>query len=147
MFGSNLLERRNKTERIADQAWEHLVSAVAAAGDTARSAKRASAQLADTARAAKRNTAYIADEVSDRVGPAADEAWHRASAAFDALAGRRPPRPWTWIIGAGVIGAAIGWAAGTAARTALARADEHRATNEVEFVDADRPGNAASLNT
>ena len=28
MFGTNLLDRRSKPERIADQAWDHLLSAV-----------------------------------------------------------------------------------------------------------------------
>ena len=52
MFGTNLLDRRSKPERIADQAWEHLLSAVSYAGDsvrdTARSACTASQVRAST---------------------------------------------------------------------------------------------------
>lgn len=102
MFGSRILERRSRPERIADQAWEQLVSAVGSAGDSARSARRTTSQLADGA--------------GDRVGSVADEARQRARAASDALAGRRPGLRWTWITGAGLVGAAIGWAVGTAAR-------------------------------
>ncbi|MFD0822815.1 hypothetical protein ACFQ0D_31835, partial [Micromonospora zhanjiangensis] len=83
MFGTNLLERRSRTERIADQAWQHLVAAVTSAGDTVRDTAR------DTARSAKLSGTDLADEARDRVGSAADEAWQRATRAFDALAGRR----------------------------------------------------------
>ncbi|MEV0731311.1 hypothetical protein [Polymorphospora sp. NPDC050346] len=128
MFGTNLLDRRSKPERIADQAWQHLSSVLDSAGDTARSAGR--------------GTAHFADEAGDRVATMADEAWHRAGAAFDALAGRRTTSsmPWAWIIGAGVVGAALGWAVGTAARAAVARSRDDDHDERIEFVDADRPG-------
>lgn len=134
MSGSTTLERRSRPERIADQAWEHLVAVVNSAGDGARSAGRGASQLADDA--------------GDRIGSVADEAWQRATAAVDALAGRRPGLPWTWIIGAGLVGAAIGWAAGTAARTVIAR-DGYGAsgTDRVEFVDVDRPNSPVTLDT
>lgn len=132
MFGTTMLERRSKPERIADQAWEHLVSAINSASGSARSAKR--------------RTSHFADEAGDRVGSTADEAWQRATTAFDALAGRRPGLPWTWIMGAGLIGAAVGWAAATAARTAIASGgDESRTNGRVEFVDVDRPSTPVSL--
>ncbi|MEK8109823.1 hypothetical protein NKG94_45990 [Micromonospora sp. M12] len=51
MFGTNLLDRRSKPERIADQAWEHLLSVVNSAGDSVR----------DTARAARHNSSDLAD--------------------------------------------------------------------------------------
>ncbi|GAB3812470.1 hypothetical protein [Micromonospora zhanjiangensis] len=139
MFGTNLLERRSRTERIADQAWQHLVAAVTSAGDTVRDTAR------DTARSAKLSGTDLADEARDRVGSAADEAWQRATRAFDALAGRRPSLPWGLLIGAGLIGAAVGWAAGTAARTALARGDRELTSEQVEFVDVDRPSSPMSL--
>jgi hypothetical protein len=113
MLSTPWTDRRGRAERIATQAWEHLVSAVESAGETARSA---------------------AGGADDKVGSAKDEAWRRASAAFDALAGRRPQRPWLLILAAGLAGAAIGWAAGTAARTAIARGSEE---DRIEIVEAD----------
>ena len=126
MFGSSLLDRRSKPERIADQAWEQLLSAVGSAGDSVR----------DAARSARRNGSGLADDASDLVGSAAEEARRRATLAFDALAGRRPALPWTLLIAAALAGAAIGWAAGTAARAAGGRSRE---LEEIEFVDVDRP--------
>ncbi|RIV38011.1 hypothetical protein [Micromonospora radicis] len=130
MFGSNLLERRSKPERIADQAWQQLVSAVNTAGDNIR----------DTARSARHTSTGLAGDAGELVGSAADEARHRASRAFDALAGRRPALPWTLLIGAALVGAAIGWAAGTAARAAGSR---DRAVDDIEFVDVQRPDSPA----
>ncbi|MGW4498041.1 hypothetical protein ACWENR_05395 [Micromonospora sp. NPDC004336] len=128
MFGTNLLDRRSKPERIADQAWQHLVSAVSSAGDTVRSARR--------------NGSGLADEAGDLVGSAADEARRRATLAFDALAGRRPALPWALLAAAALAGAAIGWAAGTAARAAGSR---DRAADDIEFVDVDRPSSPVGL--
>ncbi|MFG2100757.1 hypothetical protein ACGFJ5_09140 [Micromonospora echinaurantiaca] len=132
MFGTNLLDRRSKPERIADQAWQQLVSAVSSAGDSVR----------DTARSARRGGSGLADGAGDLVGSAADEARRRASLAFDALAGRRPALPWTLLIAAALAGAAIGWAAGTAARAAGSR---DRAADDIEFVDVDRPNSPVGL--
>lgn len=131
MFGTNLLDRRSKPERIADQAWEHLLSVVNSAGDSVR----------DTARAARDNSSDLADGAGDLVGSAADEARRRASLAFDALAGRQPALPWTLLIGAALVGAAVGWAVGSAARAAGSRDDS--AVDDVEFVDVDRPNSPA----
>jgi len=133
MFGTNLLDRRSKPERIADQAWQHLVSTISSAGDSVR----------DTARSARRGGFDLADEASDLVGSAADQARHRATLALDALAGRRPTLPWTLLIGAALAGAAIGWAASTAARAAGSR--ENRALDDIEFVDVDRPNSPVGL--
>ncbi|MFC3500680.1 hypothetical protein ACFOOK_06825 [Micromonospora krabiensis] len=127
MFGTNLLDRRSRPERIADQAWQHLVSVVGSAGDSVR----------DTARSARRGGHRLGDEAGDLVGSAADEARRRATLAFEALAGRRPALPWTLLISAALVGAAIGWAAGTAARAAGSREDT--AVDDIEFVDVDRP--------
>ncbi|WP_374537558.1 hypothetical protein [Micromonospora aurantiaca (nom. illeg.)] len=132
MFGSNLLDRRGKAERVADQAWQNLLSAAGSAGDSVR----------DATRTARRSSSGLADDATDLVGSAADEARRRASLAFDALAGRRPARPWTLLIAAARAGAAIGWAAGTAARAAGSR---DRAADEIEFVDVDRPNSPAGL--
>ncbi|ADL48236.1 hypothetical protein AB0N38_17620 [Micromonospora aurantiaca] len=132
MFGSNLLDRRGKAERVADQAWQNLLSAAGSAGDSVR----------DATRTARRSSSGLADDATDLVGSAADEARRRASLAFDALAGRRPALPWTLLIAAALAGAAIGWAAGTAARAAGSR---DRAADEIEFVDVDRPNSPAGL--
>ncbi|QGN47449.1 hypothetical protein GKC29_11770 [Micromonospora sp. WMMC415] len=133
MFGTKLLDRRGRPERIADQAWQHLVSAVSSAGDSVR----------DTARSARRGGTDLADDASDLVGTAAEEARRRATLAFDALAGRRPALPWTLLISAALVGAAIGWAAGTAARAVGSRSD--RSVDDIEFVDVDRPSSPANL--
>ncbi|NBE84717.1 hypothetical protein [Micromonospora rubida] len=133
MFGTDLLERRSKPERIADQAWQHLVSTVSSAGDSVR----------DTARSARRNGSGLADDAGDLVGSAAEEARRRALRAFDSLAGRRPALPWTLLIGAALVGAAVGWAAGSAARAVAGR--DYRDADDVEFVDVDRPDSPVGL--
>lgn len=131
MFGTTLLDRR-RPERIADQAWQHLASAVSSAGDSVR----------DTARSARRGGSGLADDATDLVGSAAEEARRRATLAFDALAGRRPALPWTLLISTALVGAALGWAAGTAARAAGSRT---RDADEIEFVDVDRPNSPVGL--
>ncbi|MGV9808298.1 hypothetical protein [Micromonospora chersina] len=88
MFGSTLLDRRSKPERVADQAWQQLLAAAGSAGDSVR----------DAARSARRNSSGLADDATDLVGSAAEEARRRASLAFDALAGRRPALPWTQFV-------------------------------------------------
>lgn len=120
MLSTPWTDRRGRAERIATQAWDHLVSAMESAGDTARSA---------------------AGDAEDKVGSAKDEAWRRASAAFDALAGRRTHSPWLLILGAGLAGAAIGWVAGTAARAAITRASE----DQIEIIEADAERRATTL--
>ncbi|MFI5832642.1 hypothetical protein ACIA5A_03085 [Micromonospora sp. NPDC051300] len=132
MFGSSLIDRRSKPERVADQAWQHLLAAAGSAGDSVR----------DVTRTARRSSSGLADDATDLVGSAAEEARRRASLAFDALAGRRPALPWTLLIAAALAGAAIGWAAGTAARAAGSR---ERGADEIEFVDVDRPNSPAGL--
>lgn len=132
MFGSTLLDRRSRPERITDQAWQQLVSALDSAGDTVK----------DAARSARRNGSGLADDATGLVGSAAEEARRRASLAFDALAGRRPALPWTLLIAAALAGAALGWAAGTAARAAGSRVRE---LDEIEFVDVDRPDSPVGL--
>jgi hypothetical protein len=133
MIGSSMLNRRGRTEQVAEQAWQQLVARVAAAGDTAVSATRSS---------------RLADTLGARVAAVTDEARYRANAALDALAGRRPATPWSWIAGATLIGVAIGIVAGAfGGATARARADKASTdTNDrVEFVDVDRPSAPVSL--
>ncbi|WP_326552553.1 hypothetical protein [Micromonospora sp. NBC_01813] len=126
MFATNLLERRRKPQRITDQAWDQLVSAVGSAGDAARLARR--------------HTSHMASEAGHRVGPATGEARHRAMAAVDALAGRRPAMPWAWIAGAAAAGVALGWLAGAMARSAIAHRDGADSVDaRIEFVEVDEP--------
>ncbi|BEL09281.1 hypothetical protein Q0Z83_074720 [Actinoplanes sichuanensis] len=107
-----MFAKKNRAERTAEEAWEHLSSAWATAGDSAGRAGRKSRRLASRA--------------GDRVTSVTDEAVTRAAAAADALAGRRPSRPWLLIAGVGLLGAALGWAAASTARAAI----ERRAENE-----------------
>ncbi|HEX7745867.1 MAG TPA: hypothetical protein VF462_11465 [Micromonosporaceae bacterium] len=134
MFGTSMLSRRGRAEQVAEQAWEHLLATVTSAGDTARSATRSSTRLADN--------------VGERVSSVADEALYRANRAFDALAGRRPGLPWSWIAGAALVGVAVGWAAGNASRAALSRGPATaNPSNRVEFVDVDKPSAPVSLDS
>ncbi|WP_121156278.1 hypothetical protein [Micromonospora pisi] len=138
MFGTNLVAHRSKPEKITDQAWAHLQSTFGSAGDSVRDAAR------HTAHSARRGTVHLADGASNRVSSVKDEAWRRATAASAALAGRRPGLPWLWIIGAAGIGAALGWAAGSAARAMIAREGDEPGTSEgVEFVELSPPPNAS----
>ncbi|MEV4619967.1 hypothetical protein AB0J74_14825 [Asanoa sp. NPDC049573] len=138
MFGTNLMDRRSRTERITDDAWDHLRTFV----DSARSRTSGLAGLASDAGSAVSGAVGAVGGAASVVGGATDEARRRASLAYDALAGRRMPMPWTVVIAAAAIGAAIGWAAGSASRAAIARmgdqADNGR-VDEIEFVEADRP--------
>ncbi|MGI5214511.1 hypothetical protein [Plantactinospora sp. CA-290183] len=144
MLGTNLLDRRSKPERIADQAWEHLTNTMSSAGDSVRHAAHG------TIDPVRRTGSQLTGQAGDLVSTAADEAWHRANRAYDALAGRRPGLPWGWLIGAGLLGAALGWAAGTAARAAIARAENElpaAETEPVDFVDVDRSSSTVRLDT
>jgi len=139
MFGSTLMDRRSRTERIADDAWEQLRSFVDTAKGSARHAGRRGAGLAGDAGGALTGAVGAVGGAASVVGGAADEARRRAGRAFDALAGRRPPIPWTLVVAAAALGAAIGWAAGSASRAAIARmGDSAERVDELEFVEADR---------
>ena len=143
-----MFSRTNKAERTASQAWDYLSSAMAAATDSARDAGTHAVDVT-SAKAAKltgragrksakfgakaRTNALLAGAAgglagaagaAGKVNAAADEAWTRANAAANALAGRKPGLPWGLLVGAGLLGAAIGWAAATTARAALERQAE-----------------------
>ncbi|HWS34546.1 MAG TPA: hypothetical protein VN408_17625 [Actinoplanes sp.] len=94
-----MFARKNRAEKTADEAWEHLSHAWSAAGETAGRA-------------------------GDRVTSVTDEALTRAGAAADALSGKRPARPWGLIAVVALIGVATGWAVASAARAALERQAE-----------------------
>jgi ElaB/YqjD/DUF883 family membrane-anchored ribosome-binding protein len=107
--------RKNRTERTAEQAWEYLTSAMSTAETHAGKAGRKSRKLAKRA----------ADQAGGRVSSVTDEAWVRANAAANALAGHKPSRPWGLILVAGALGVAAGWAAASTARAALERQAEN----------------------
>lgn len=113
-MGTNLLNRKTKTEKATQQAWDYLKHTVDSAGDLAGSTRSTVSSAAGT------------------LGAAGSEAKIRAHAALDALAGRRPSMPWTWIAGAAVIGALAGFAVTVAARRTLA---ERPADDEIAEAD------------
>lgn len=148
-----MFSRTSTAERTAAQAWDYLSSAMAAAGEgarsagkqTAKSASKRSSVIAEVAgekstwlaaeagrRGSKladqagRRSSELADVAGSKAASVAEEAWARANAAADALAGRRPPMPWGLIVGAGILGAVIGWVTASTVQAALTR----RAENE-----------------
>ena len=118
----------SKAERTATQAWEYLSSAMSSAGETAAKAASVAGEQASKA----------ASVAGDRGQELADEAWLRASAAADALAGRRPGRPWALIALAGLAGVALGWGAAAYTRRTLAlqAAEEERELAETAVIVA-----------
>jgi hypothetical protein len=144
-----MFSRKNKAERTAAQAWDYLSSAMAAAGESARDVGKHTAEMASAkasglagkagksssklANKAGRRSAKLADKASSRVNSVADEAWARANAAANALAGRRPPRPWGLLAAFALVGVALGWAAATTARSALERQAENE---ELELAES-----------
>ncbi|MDY7086361.1 MAG: hypothetical protein SYR96_14775 [Actinomycetota bacterium] len=126
-----MFSSRTKSERTAAQAWEYLSAAMAAAGDTARDTGDKAAKLAGKAsdqghRLAGKShkLAGKGHKLAGKASGKADLAWNRANAAAAALAGRKPSRPWGLILGAGLLGAAVGYAVATSARAALERQAE-----------------------
>ena len=131
-----MFKRKSRAERVADEAWDNLVSAIESAGDVARSVGRRTADLAsgiaDEAQSRLRDGAgSVRDSAKDRAGVAKeraggikDEAWNRAGNALDALAGRKPPKPWGWFGIAVLGGIAVGWAVAAAAPKAIMAAKQ-----------------------
>lgn len=94
---------------------------MAAAGDSAKETADLAGKAGRKARKASKQSYKLAGKASDK----ADVAWTRANAAYAALAGRRPPRPWGLIAGVGLLGIAVGWAVASSARAALERQAEN----------------------
>jgi hypothetical protein len=112
--------RKNRAERTATQAWEHLSAAMANAGEAGKhTADSAAGAATDLAGKAGRTSRRLAGRAGDKVGYVTDEAWHRANAAANALAGRKPARPWGLIALVALAGLAAGWAVAGVARAAL----------------------------
>ena len=125
MFGNQT--RRDKAERIAGQAWEHLTSAV----DTAESS---------VSKARKRAESLYGD-TSHKIGSGSKEAKVRARDAYDALTGRRRRgASWGWVVAATAAGMAVGWVVTTFGKKALESADDliTLPTTEDEFTRAGR---------
>ncbi|MFI5838697.1 hypothetical protein ACIA8K_03125 [Catenuloplanes sp. NPDC051500] len=120
-MGINLLNRKTRTERATQQAWDYLKHTVESAGD-----------LAGSTRSTVSSARSTVSSAAGTLGAAGSEAKFRANAALDALAGRRPSMPWTWIAGAAVIGAVAGFAVTVAARRTLA---ERPADDEIAEAD------------
>jgi ElaB/YqjD/DUF883 family membrane-anchored ribosome-binding protein len=124
--GRGRASRTRDAEHVAGAAWDDLLDTLNQAGDTARSMRR--------------RTRNMAGEATWRVGSATNEARRRASAARDALAGKRTPMPWL-LIGASVAcGAVFGMMSGiAAARRALAREADELDLEETAATDVAAP--------
>ncbi len=124
-MGRGWSSRTREAEHAASAAWDELVGALDQASGTIRSMKR--------------RTRTMTGNTTGRVGAAASEARWRATAARDALAGRRPRRPWAWIAGAVGLGAVLGLMAGAAARRAMEAEAEALVLEEAAAADAAAP--------
>jgi len=152
-----MLSRKNTAERTAAQAWDYLTSAMADAGESAKNVGKHTADLATakaavtTATAAKladkagkksnklageagKKSGKLADKAAARLSAVSDEAYERATLAANALAGRKPGLPWGLLVGAGLLGVALGWAAASTARAALERQAENE---QLELAEPD----------
>ena len=121
MFGEK--KRQSRTDQLAEEAWADLVSAVESAGGLAKSTARSvGKRTGETARSVGSRAGDLAEGAQDRVSSVADEAWVRATNAFEALAGRKPRRPWGWIALGVLGGIAVGWAVAASAPKAISAA-------------------------
>jgi hypothetical protein len=120
--------RRQRTERIAGQAWDHLTSAVDAAESSVRTAKK--------------RTKSIYEDTSNRIESGSREAKARAQDAYDALLGRRRRgTSWGWLVAATAAGMAAGWVATTLGRRAIdTTADDLATLRETAREDFSRSG-------
>ncbi|WP_344612419.1 hypothetical protein [Dactylosporangium salmoneum] len=139
-MSSQWKRRKRRAESVAEEAWDHLVSALDNAKAFGGTVRDRASDFADEASdrydtASQRfGSAYstASDRVqtaSDRVGAAGTEAWKRANRALDALSGRRQRAPWGWIAVAVLGGVAVGWAIAASAPKAI-QAAQDRFTEE-----------------
>jgi len=141
-----MLSRKNTAERTAAQAWDYLTSSMTDAGESAKhTADLANAKAARLAHKAGRKSgklagkagkrgSKIADKAAARLSAVSDEAYERATLAANALAGRRQGLPWGLILGVGLLGVALGWAAASTTRAALERQAENE---QLELAEPD----------
>src|SRR5689334_6571736 len=114
MFGKK--KRMSRAEQIAEDAWTNLVAAMDTAGGTAKTTARSvRSRASDLA-------GDFADEAQAKVSSAAEEAWDRATRAYDALAGRKQSTPWGWVVIGVLGGIAVGWAVAASAPKAISAA-------------------------
>jgi hypothetical protein len=130
VFRTHRTSRAREAQQVAEQVWDRLATALETAGDAARSAGRRTYDYADDARSS--------------AGAAAEEARRRAGAAIDAIAGRRTPLRWEWIVGAAVTGLVIGWLAAAGAGRAIATAESNEARADLMRDEAARPLDSAA---
>lgn len=125
-MGRGRASRTRDAENVAGAAWDDLLDALNQAGSRARSVRR--------------QTRNKAGEASWRVGSATNEARRRASAARDALAGKRAGMPWLLVGASAAFGAVFGMAAGLAtARRALASEADELDLEEATAADVAAP--------
>ena len=137
MFGTRRSSRTREAQHVAEQAWEQMVTALESAGDAARSAGRRTSKLADGAQSR-------AGSAASKASAAAEEARKRAGAAVDALAGRRAPKRWSWILGAAAAGLAFGWLMAAGARKAISTMHGQGDESDTErLIEENRPVNAS----
>jgi hypothetical protein len=120
MFGTQITQRKSRAERVAEDAWDNLVSVVESARDVGR---RTSDRAAD-----------LAGDAQTKVGTVADEARTRARNALDALAGRTPRRSWGWIALALLGGVAIGWVVAASTPKAVSAAMDRTREEEEDVL-------------
>jgi hypothetical protein len=111
--------------RLADQAGKIADKAGQAGQRGQKVAAKAQKRGRKLAKKANKRGSALASAASGK----ADEAWSRANAAADALAGRKR-RPWGLLLGFGLLGGAVGFAAAGAMRAAREREAE---TQELEM--------------
>ena len=142
MFGEK--KRQSRADQLAEEAWAELVSAVESAGGLAKSTARSvGKRTGKTARSVGLRAEDLAEGAQDKVSAVADEAWDRATHAFEALAGRKPRRPWGWIALGVLGGIAVGWAvAATAPKAISAAMDRFNDEPQDEFVTGPSAGYA-----
>ncbi|MGI5244459.1 hypothetical protein [Dactylosporangium sp. CA-139066] len=143
-MSSQWKKRRRHAESVAEEAWDHLVSALDSArafGGTVKefggTVKDRASDLADEASdrygTASHRVGSAYSTASDRVGSVSTEAWRRANSALDALSGKRPRKPWGWFAVAVLGGVAVGWAVAAAAPRAIQAASDRFLDGPDEF--------------
>jgi hypothetical protein len=134
-------KRKRRAESVAEEAWDHLVSALDSARSFGGTVKDRASDLAGEASdrygTASQRVGSAYHTTSERVGSAGNEARKRASLALDALSGRSPRTPWGWIAVAVLGGVAVGWAVAASAPKALqaAQAAAERLAGEADEPD------------
>jgi hypothetical protein len=131
---TDLADRASSTASdIADRAGS---TASDFAGTLSGLAATASKKARKARKTAGKKGSKLSGRAQKKVNKAADEAWSRANLAANALSGSKPGRSWGLVIGAGLLGVAVGWVAATAGRAAVARRaeDEERELAETGLI-------------